>query len=85
MRTLFKKLHRNSQKVKFSTCRISRDTRKASRASLSEVKNLFVLLLAFINDVRTFLSRDDDEVKRTVANIRALKKQFEGGEFKQAV
>jgi len=33
--------------------------------------------LAFINDVRTFLSKDDDEVKNTVANIRALKKRFE--------
>ncbi len=41
-------------------------------------------LLAVINDVRTFLSRDDDEVKDTVANIRALKKRFEGGELKQA-
>jgi len=41
-------------------------------------------MLAFINDVRTFLSRDDDEVKRTIENIRLLKKQFEGGEFKKA-
>ncbi len=37
----------------------------------------FLAMLAFINDVRTFLSRDDDEVKDTVANIRALKKRFE--------
>lgn len=40
-------------------------------------------LLAFINDVRTFLARDDDEVKTTVANIRALKKRFEGDRLKQ--
>ena len=40
--------------------------------------------LAVINDVRTFLSRDDDEVKRTVANIRTLKKRFEGDALRQA-
>ena len=44
----------------------------------------FLPLLAFINDVRTFLSKDDDDVKNTVANIRALKKRFEGSEFREA-
>jgi len=30
------------------------------------------------------LSRDDDEVKKTVENIRSLKKRFEGDGLKQA-
>jgi hypothetical protein len=41
-------------------------------------------MLAFIEDVRTFLARDDDEVKTTVANIRVLKKRFEGADLKNA-
>jgi hypothetical protein len=36
-------------------------------------------MLAFINDGRTFLSTDDDNVKRTIENIRSLKKRFEDG------
>jgi hypothetical protein len=40
-------------------------------------------LLAVINDVRTFLSTDDDNVKRIIQNMRLLKKQFESGESKQ--
>jgi hypothetical protein len=41
-------------------------------------------LLAVINDVRTFLNTDDENVKRTIENIRLLKKQFEGAEIKKA-
>jgi len=44
----------------------------------------FRVVRGFINNVRTFLSRDDDEVKRTIQNIRLLKKQFEGDELKNA-
>lgn len=40
--------------------------------------------LAFINDVRTFLSTDNENVKRTAENIHLLKKQFENDEFQQA-
>ncbi len=41
-------------------------------------------MLAVIDDVRTFLNSDDENVRRTVANIRALKKRFEEDDLKQA-
>ncbi len=44
----------------------------------------FLAMLAFVNDVRTFLRRDDDEVKLTIENIRTLKKRFENGDLKRA-
>jgi hypothetical protein len=50
------------------------------RASLAH----FLVELPFINDVPAFLSTDDENVIRATQNIRLLKKQFEGSEFKQA-
>jgi hypothetical protein len=41
-------------------------------------------LLAVINDARTFLNTDDENVKHMVENARLLKKQFENGEINKA-